>query len=77
MKCCNLINSKYCKDLDESKYGYIREVAGSQPVSAVHNAHGAQMNFGNPTPYLTYACTVSLLNTILPPNDTGKLTTRF
>jgi hypothetical protein len=29
------------------------EVAGSQPISTtVHNAHGAQMNFGDP--YLTY-----------------------
>jgi hypothetical protein len=28
--------------------------AGSQPLStAVHNAHGAQINFGDLTPYLT------------------------
>ncbi len=30
-------------------------VAGSQPMStAVHNARGAQINFGDLTPYLTY-----------------------
>ncbi len=33
-------------------------VAGSQPMStSVHNAHGAQTNFGDLTPYLTYDCT--------------------
>jgi hypothetical protein len=31
------------------------EFAESQPMStAVHNAHGAQINFGDITPYLTY-----------------------
>ncbi len=31
-------------------------IAGSQPMSmAVHETHGAYMNFGDLTPYLTYA----------------------
>ncbi len=42
----------------ESQCGGIRGVAGSQPMStAVHiTCHGAQINFGDLTPYLTYGC---------------------
>jgi hypothetical protein len=35
--------------------------AGYQPISiAVHNAHGAQINFGDLTPYLTYECMLAV-----------------
>jgi hypothetical protein len=37
---------------------------GSQPMgTAVHNAHGAQINFGNLTPYLTYGFDLLLVFT--------------
>jgi hypothetical protein len=40
----------------EPKCGGRGVVAGSQSLSkAVNNAHGAQINFGDLTPYLTYA----------------------
>ncbi len=39
----------------EPKCGGGGRVAGSQPMStAVHSAHGVQINFGDLTPYLTY-----------------------
>jgi hypothetical protein len=35
-------------------------VAGSQPMSTYSGPHGAQINIGDLTPYLTYACLVLL-----------------
>jgi hypothetical protein len=47
--------------LYESKCGGGGRIAGSQPMStAVHNALGAQINFGDLPPYLTFACTCLL-----------------